>query len=221
MFGLFKAAAPEHVHFIDMREGQISFLLSRPKSPGTHMKVRFPLIPAAQTSRLDVGVTVNACRPARTAVGHVCVAVPQLSPAETLKLAETLSLYCISGARELGEVRQTDRSRVSLRALGRRIPYYRAVASDLSPGGVRLHTQGPMDEGDVVEVKLELDVPGMKDFDAKARVAWTLWDETKSQCAAGMQFLDLDRRRQIQLQRYLEAIGDRQVSPVQHELSRF
>lgn len=218
VFGLFKAA-PEFVHFIDMREGKISFLLTRAKAPGTTMKVRFPLIPAAQTARLDVAVTVTACRPARGAEGFVCVAEPQLGPVETMKLAETLSLYCISGARELGEVRQTDRSRISLRVLGRQIPYYRAVGSDLSPGGIRIHCQGELELYTVVDLKLEMDVPGFKDVELRSRVAWTLCDETKTQCTAGMQFLDLDRRRQLLLQRYLEAVTDREVNPVTHKLS--
>jgi hypothetical protein len=220
MFGLFRGPGPESVHFIDMREGKISFLLQRPKSPGVTMKVRFPLIPAAQTTRLDVAVTVTACRPAPAGAGHICVAEPQLSPSDTVKLAETLSLYCISGAREIGQVRQTDRSRISLRVLGRQIPYYRAVASDLSPGGIKLHCQGELEIGTVVDLNMEMDVPGMKDFLVRSRVAWTLCDETKTQCTAGMQFLDLDRRRQIQLQRYLEAVADRGIGPVTHQLSR-
>lgn len=220
MFGLFKSA-PESVHFIDMREGKISFLLTRPKEPGTTMKVRFPLLPAAQTRRLDVAVTVTACRAARGASGYICVAEPQMTPAETRELAVTLSLYCVSGARAMGEVRQTDRSRISLRVLGRQIPFYRAVASDLSPGGVRINTQGRLAVGDVVDLKLELDLPGMTDMMVKSRVAWTLCDnEDAMACSSGLQFLDLDRKGQVQIQRYLDALEKRETGQVTHRLAR-
>ena len=204
-----------------MREGLISFLLPFAKAPGTSMKVRFPLIPAAQTTRLDVAVTVSACRPARGGQGYVCVAKPRMTPAETLKLAETLSLYCISGARDTDQVRQTNRTPVSLRVLGREIPYYRAVASNLSPGGVLIDCQGEMELHKVFELKIELDVVGLKDFNALGRVAWTLCDETKTQWATGLTFLDLDRRRQVHLQRYLEAAEDREIKPATHRLSRY
>jgi len=202
-----------------MRGGLISFLLPSAKAPGTTMKVRFPLIPAAQTTRLDVSVTVSACRPGREK-GYVCVAKPRMSPKETLELAETLSLYCISGARATDQVRQTDRTPVSLRVLGRQIPYYRAVASNLSPGGVSISCQGELELHTVIELKIELDVSGMKDFTALGRVAWTLCDETKTQWAAGMTFLELDRRRQVHLQRYLEAADERAGIPTVHRLSR-
>lgn len=204
-----------------MREGLISFLLPSARAPGTTMKVRFPLIPAAQTTRLDVSVTVSACRPARGARGYVCVAKPRMSPAETLKLAETLALYCISGVRDTDQVRQTNRTPVSLRVLGREIPYYRAVASNLSPGGILIHCQGEMELSTVIELKIELDVTGLKDFNALGRVAWTLYDETRTQWAVGMTFLELDRRRQIHLQRYLEAADEREIKPAAHRLSSY
>ena len=174
-----------------------------------------------EDNRLDVAVTVTACRTARGAVGFVCVGEPRLSPPETAKLAETLALYCISGARDMGEVRQSDRSPIGLRVLGRQVPYYRAVASDLSPGGVRLHCQGELEIGTVVELKIELDVPGSKDFLSMARVVWSTCDELKTQCTAGLQFLELDRRRQFQLKRYLEEVKDRSSGQVTHRLTQY
>lgn len=220
MFGLFQST-PESVHFIDMREGRISFLLTQPKRPGATMKVRFPLLPQAQTRRLDVAVTVTACRPARGAGGYICVAEPQMNPQETAKLAETLSLYGVSeAAATLGEVRQTDRSRISLRVLGREIPYFRAVASDLSPGGVRVHCQGKLAVGQVIDIKLELDLPSLPDLTVKGRVAWTLTDPEGSTFSSGLQFWDLTPSQQKVVDLYLAGLAKRDFGQVQHRLAK-
>jgi hypothetical protein len=220
MFGLFQST-PESVHFIDMREGRISFLLTQPKRAGATMKVRFPLLPQAQTRRLDVAVTVTACRAARGASGFICVAEPQMSPQDTAKLAETLSQYGVSeAAATLGEVRQTDRSRISLRVLGREIPYFRAVALDLSPGGVRVHCQGKLAAGKLLEVKLELDLPSLPALTVQARVAWTLTNPDDSTFTSGLQFVDLSVHQRKVVDLYLAGVGKRDFGQVQHRLSK-
>lgn len=221
MFGLFRPA-PEWVHFIDIREGKISVLLPQARKPGDKMRLRFPLSLPAPNNRLDVSVKVTACRPAQGA-GYIGIAEPQLDPAETEQLAETLRRHCLAEAREQQtQVRQTDRTRISLRVLGRQIPFYRAVALDLSPGGLKLHCQGPVPVGSVMELCLESDVPGVRDMVIKARVAWTLTppttEDTARTCVAGMQFVDVDPRQQAQLQSYLTAVSKREVEGVTHRL---
>lgn len=64
MFNLFRAA-PEWVHFIDIREGNICFLLHKPRKAGARMRLRFPLTRPAPHDKLDVSVTITACRGAR------------------------------------------------------------------------------------------------------------------------------------------------------------
>lgn len=213
MFGLFRSA-PEWVHFLDIREGNICFLLRHPRKAGEKMRVRFPLTLPAPNDKRDVSVTLTACRPSRGG-GHIGVAEPNLAPAERLELAETLRNYCLVGAREqLAEVRQTERSRVSLRVLGRHLPFYRAVALDLTPGGLKLHCQGPLEVGRVMELRIETDVPNLPDIVVNARVAWTLVeaqpaDSSVRSCVAGMQFLSLNIGQLAQLGTYLSVVAKR------------
>lgn len=213
MFNLFRSA-PEWVHFIDIREGNICFLLRQPRKAGAKMRLRFPLTRPVPNDKLDVAVTVTACRPSR-GEGYIGVAQPNLPPAQRLELAETLRKYCLVRAPEqLTEVRQTERTRVSLRVMGRHLPAYRAVALDLTPGGMRLDCQGPLQVGSVMELQLDTDVASVGNIQVRARVAWTLTppqaekDAVRS-CLAGMQFLSPDEGQRARLESYLSAVAKR------------
>jgi len=218
----FFRSAPEWVHFIDIREGNICFLLRQPKKAGAKMRLRFPLTRPAPHDKLDVSVTVSACRTSR-GEGYIGVAQPNLPPAERLELAETLRKYCLVRAPEqLSEVRQTERTRVSLRVMGRHLPFYRAVALDLTPGGMKLDCQGPLEVGSVLDLQIDTDVPRVGDIVVKARVAWTLIQNQDSEnrtCLAGMQFLSPNGGQLAQLQAYLAAVAERGDEPqVTHRL---
>jgi hypothetical protein len=210
----FFRSAPEWVHFIDIREGNICFLLHRPKKAGSKMRVRFPLTLPAPKDKLDVWVTMTACRSSR-GDGYIGVAQPNLPPAERLELAETLRKYCLVRAPEqLTEVRQTERTRVSLRVMGRHLPYYRAVALDLTAGGMKLHCQGPLEVGTVMELCIDTDVAKVEEIRVKARVAWTLNDPQPQDsdirsCVAGMQFLSQTPKELSQLGTYLSEVAKR------------
>ena len=210
----FFRSAPEWVHFIDIREGNICFLLRQPKKAGAKMRVRFPLTLPAPNDKLDVSVTVTACRTSR-GDGYIGVAQPNLPPAERLELAETLRKYCLVRAPEqLSEVRQTERTRVSLRVMGRHLPFYRAVALDLTPGGMKLDCQGPLQVGNVMELLIDTDLLSVGEIGMRARVAWTLTppqpqDSEIRSCVAGMQFLSPGQAQLIQLDKYLAAVAKR------------
>ena len=225
MLNLFRSA-PEWVHFIDIREGSICFLLQRPCKIGTQMRLRFPLTRPSPHDKLDVSVTISACRASR-GDGSIGVAEPNLPPAERLELADTLRKYCLVRAPEhLVEVRQTERSRVSLRVMGRHLPFYRAVALDLTPGGMKLHCQGMMQVGDVMELLIDTDVASVGEVQVKCRVAWTLADPQAEDsairsCIAGMQLVSLQERKLAQVQAYLQAIAKRDDDGrVSHRLAR-
>ncbi len=206
--------APEWVHFIDIREGNICFLLRQPRKVGSKMRVRFPLTRPAPDDKLDVSVTISACRISR-GEGYIGVAQPNLPPAERLQLAETLRKYCLVRAPEqLSEVRQTERTRVSIRVMGRHLPFYRAVALDLTTGGMKLDCQGPVQVGSTMELCIDTDVAKVEQIGVKARVAWTLngpqpKDSDVRSCVAGMQFLSPSERQVGQVQTYLSEIAKR------------
>lgn len=216
-FTMFSWLRPsEWVHFIDIRNGQISFLLRHPRKAGDTMRVRFPLSLPPPNNRRDVSVMLTACRPSRGG-GYIAVAQPLLSPAKTLELTETLRKYCLVEAREqLSEVRQTDRSRISMRVLGRDLPFYRAVALDLSPGGMKLRCQGLLEVGKVMELRVESDVAGLPDMVFTARVAWMLMETAEESstrtCVAGMAFVDLKEGQEKLLKTYLQRIAHREVT---------
>ncbi len=210
----FFRSAPEWVHFIDIREGNICFLLRQSKKAGSKMRVRFPLTLPAPKDKLDVSVTVTACRPSR-GDGYIGVAQPNLPPTERNELAETLRKYCLVRAPEqLAEVRQTERTRVSLRVMGRNLPYYRAVALDLTPGGMKLDCQGPLQVGSVMELLIDTDVTSVGEIVVNARVAWTLIapqtaDSEIRSCVAGMQFLAPNQGQMAKVNSYLSAVAKR------------
>jgi hypothetical protein len=223
MFYFFRPA-PEWVHFIDIREGNICFLLRQPRKAGAKMRLRFPLTRPVPNDKLDVSVTVTACRASR-GEGYIGVAQPNLPPAERLKLAEILRKYCLVQAPEqLTEVRQTERTRVSLRVMGRHLPSYRAVALDLTPGGMKLDCQGPLEVGSVMELVIDTDVASVGEIRVRARVAWTLTppqpeDAAVRSCIAGMQFLSPDGRQMSQLDSYLAVAAKRkEEEAVTHRL---
>lgn len=213
MLNLFRSA-PEWVHFIDIRESSICFLLQHPCKVGTQMRLRFPLSRPSPHDKLDVSVTVSACRHSRRE-GYIGVAEPNLPPAEQLEVADTLRKYCLVRAPEqLAEVRQTERSRVSLRVMGRHLPFYRAVALDLTPGGMKLHCQGMVQVGDVMELLMDTDVASVGEVQVKGRVVWALADPQAEDsairsCVAGIQLIPMQERKLAQVQAYLKAIAKR------------
>lgn len=220
----FFRSAPEWVHFLDIREGNICFLLRSPKKAGSKMRVRFPLTLPAPQDKLDVSVTMTACRSSR-GEGYIGVAQPNLPPAERLELAETLRKYCLVRAPEqLAEVRQIERTPVSLRVMGRQLPFYRAVALDLTPGGMKLHCQGPLEVGSVMELRIDTDVAKVEEIRVKARVAWTLADPLPQDsdirsCLAGMQFLSPTEGQLGQVKTYLSEVARRgEAERVTHRL---
>lgn len=220
----FFRSAPEWVHFLDIREGNICFLLRQPKKAGAKMRVRFPLTRPAPHDKLDVSVTITACRASR-GDGYIGVAEPNLPPSERLELAETLRKYCLVRAPEqLAEVRQTERTQVSLRVMGRHLPFYRAVSLDLTPGGMKLHCQGALEVGTVMELRIETDVASVGDIMVKARVAWTLNaphpdDKGIRTCVAGMQFLSPADGQVKQLHKYFSEVAKRgEAERVAHRL---
>ena len=225
MLNLFRSA-PEWVHFIDIRESSICFLLQHPCKVGTQMRLRFPLNLPSPHDKLDVSVTISACRHSQKD-GYIGVAEPNLPFAERLELADTLRKYCLVRAPEqLREVRQTERSRVSLRVMGRHLPFYRAVALDLTPGGMKLHCQGMLRVGDVMELLIDTDVASVGEVQVKCRVVWTVADPQAEDsairsCHAGMQLVSLQGRKLAQVQAYLQAIAKRgEDERVSHRLAR-
>ena len=190
------------------------------------MRLRFPLNLPSPRDKLDLSVTISACRISR-GDGYIGVAEPNLPFVERLEVADTLRKYCLVRAPEqLAEVRQTERKSVSLRVMGRHLPFYRAVALDLTPGGMKLHCQGMLQVGDVMELLIDTDVASVGEIQVKGRVAWTLDDPQAEDsvirsCITGMQLVSLQERKLAQVQAYLQAIAKRgDDERVSHRLAR-
>lgn len=79
------------------------------------------------------------------------------------------------------------RHRVTVKSEG--LPGYRAVTTNLSPGGFGAELDGELPDNTLLNVHLEFDEPLGWTLDLKARVAWTIW-KSQNRFETGFAFIE-------------------------------
>ena len=72
---------------------------------------------------------------------------------------------------------------------------------NVSGGGALVVSQTRFDVGE--EFHFAVEIPHQGTFGSKARVVWSRWDDEAPNCQFGIKFIDIDRRDQNQICRYV------------------
>ena len=85
--------------------------------------------------------------------------------------------------------RDSERFDCSVRVMSKQLPGFRAITLDVSSSGLQLETQGLLEKGQILELKLEFDREELPDFNIPAEVMWAKRDgERRSHFLAGLRF---------------------------------
>lgn len=106
--------------------------------------------------------------------------------------------------------RDSERHDCSVRVMSRQLPGFRAITLDVSSSGLQLETQGLLEKGLVLELKLEFDREELPDFTVPAEVMWAKRDgERRSHFLAGLRFQPQTDQERLNLARMAAVIETR------------
>lgn len=87
------------------------------------------------------------------------------------------------------EVRGARRIPCRIRVMGRELPAFRGMTVDFSVSGMQVELEGPVEVGQVLDVRLDFELPTLESVECCARVAWCRQEHARSY-RAGMEFLN-------------------------------
>lgn len=145
------------VEALDLHNGTLVFRSKRDFAVGAHtsFKVAVPSKGSKLTS-VDVEVASKRSGPGGT-----------IYTAHVLNEAARLDFHV-----EDASLREAERARTWIRVMSRNLPQYRAIAVDVSATGAQLETDGPVDEGRTVDLRLDLDNYTIDHIACSAEVMW-------------------------------------------------
>lgn len=100
--------------------------------------------------------------------------------------------------------RVTQRLTQAVRVSSRQIPKFFALTEDISAGGLRLCTPGPLTVGSALEMSLDLDDPAISTIVISGEVRWSAMKGDGSY-HSGVRFEGMDRTQIRILERYIES----------------
>ena len=176
---LFRRSGTMEADFLAHHEGMLTFVTNvAPESPQLRVELN-------TGNCRTVLSEVRIHRQRRTESGEfVCQALwpGELQAAQVPKSSEHLQREPRSGRR--------------LRVLSAELPSFLALTHDISRSGLSLEVKGSLQVGAVLNLQVELDMPGQNPLGVKARVAWC------REGRAGLAFVDLEPSTSELLQRY-------------------
>jgi len=91
----------------------------------------------------------------------------------------------------------------ALRVLSRRVVGYKCTSIDISPAGVGLMLDGPAVLGQVLDLEIDADIPGMRGLNLEAELLWDLPPDANRKHRVGARFVPLSPLQQRQLEKML------------------
>jgi hypothetical protein len=215
MFGLF---APETVTFLELSSGLLAFVSSKKRSVG-HCKVRLSIPDSPKPTHLDVPLYVIHLRRNTRGSGYVCVGRVELDEAQTKALTVQVKSIPVQPGYEM-LARRSLRYPAHLKVICRDLPGFMAVTVDISRGGVRLMTQGPVALAAQATMNIELDAGSVgPSLPITGNALWCVADPQRKggkSCLTGFEFQDIDAASEAILSNYLKSLAYRLEGDLQH-----
>ncbi len=83
------------------------------------------------------------------------------------------------------------------------LPGYAGVTEDISVTGSRVSTSGPLETGEIIDLKIELDDPEIPPMTIASQVCWTS-RKADNTYHSGLRFQNLDPKKKKMILRYVE-----------------
>lgn len=215
MFGLF---APETVTYLELTSGLLAFVTSKKRSAG-QCKVRLSVPSQPKPTLIDVPIYVIHLRRNTRGSGYVCVGRVELDEARTKALTEHVRTIPVQPGFEM-LARRNMRYPARLKVVCRELPGFQAVTVDISQGGVRLMTQGPVALAAHARLNIELDAGSVgPSLPITGNALWCMPDPQSKGgkgCITGFEFIEVDASTESILTSYLKSLSYRLNGDVQH-----
>lgn len=110
-------------------------------------------------------------------------------------------------------MRRAPRYNWSIRVLSKDLPGFRAISLDFNRLGLKLSTEGPLDEGQVITMMLEIETAKTRELLCQGLVRWVR-ELSRRKYEVGIEFTELEEAVARELENFESFLADRQTGDV-------
>lgn len=110
-------------------------------------------------------------------------------------------------------MRRAPRYNWSIRVLSKDLPGFRAISLDFNRLGLKLSTEGPLDEGRVITMMLEIETAKTRELLCQGLVRWVR-ELSRRKYEVGIEFTELEEAVARELENFETFLADRQTGDV-------
>jgi Tfp pilus assembly protein PilZ len=197
---MFFLSSPPVVDFVDLKDDQVVFLSKKPLRLGKDTPVRLQIKAADGSAQVvPLKVFLHQARPLE---GGQLAYVGSLNQGLPVDITHRPQLQSAA-------LRRGERMDCAIRVMSPDLPGFSAITVDFSLSGLQLDTRGALSVGQVVRLRLEVNLPEREILEVKARVAWCR-PEGKKNYRAGLEFTQVDAET-VELLQELETYLQRRL----------